>query len=169
MSRLKKPQWLISPRFDSGHPLRLVHRAAVLLWLMPFAPGCTTDRPLAGAVAESVIEAPQADVAVALRQVMEQERFPIDRVSTSDEVLETGYQRDLSSPWSWLLHWRAGVDRTSVRAELSPETLDSTRVRIEVSHEAKENLTGVWGPTAPPVSRSPERYLREVRKALGLF
>jgi hypothetical protein len=90
-------------------------------------------------------------------------------VEWSDESqLKTGYRDEQPSIWDWLVKGRLGVVRSRAEASVTPETDQSSRLRLQISSEGKQTMFEGWGPTAPQVPQSAENKLRLIKNELKI-
>lgn len=82
--------------------------------------------------------------------------------------LQTGYRDEQPSIWDWLVRGRFGVVRSRAEASVTPETDQSSRLRLQVSSEGKQTMFQGWGPTAPQVPQSAENKLRLIKNELKI-
>lgn len=141
---------------------------SLLVWLA----GCTAGGPYRPPdSAEVVLAAPKAHVQETLIQVLTEAGYPVKTVgaNTQDGIIRTGYREETDSVWDWLLVHRFGVGRSYVDVALTPEGLSSTRLVVQVTHEAKDGLFDSWKVSTPPLPQSPANYIRLIKNALGLL
>src|SRR5262245_23587951 len=103
-------------------------------------------------VVDVTLPAPAEQVRTAVIQVLENGGYEVEQ--KVDQNLTTGYRKDLSGPWDWLLHWRFGSARSRVDALVTPATEQDTRLRLHVLYEGKDGIFTEWdgSPTALPQS-----------------
>lgn len=142
----------------------------VLLWAALLITGCASTPPtrLDNSI-NTVLAAPLDQVKTALVSVLSTDGYPVQAGSDDDRIVMTGYRRESEGWWDWLLKSRFGVERSKVEATVSPESLDTTRLRISITYEAKDHLWSAWQETTPPPHRGAALQLRSVKKALGLL
>jgi len=132
--------------------------------------GCAGTPPArSGDSTDTVLTAPLDQVKIALVSVLSTDGYPVRTGSDDHRIVMTGYRRESEGWWDWLLKSRFGVERSKVEATVSPESQDTTRLRISVIYEAKDHLWSAWRETTPPPHRGAALQLRSVKKALGLL
>lgn len=82
--------------------------------------------------------------------------------------LQTGYRGEQPSIWDWMVRGRFGVVRSQAEASVTPETNQSSRLRIQVSSEGKQTMFSSWRPSAPQVPQSAENKLRLIKNELKI-
>jgi hypothetical protein len=109
------------------------------------------------------LPAPVDRVKAAVTKVLADDDYHIE---WSDGSLKTGYREEQPSIWDWMLKGRFGVVRSRAEVSVTPETDQSSRLRLQVSSEGKQTMFQGWGPTAPQVPQSAENKLRLIKNEL---
>ena len=147
-------------------PARL-HCLALLTAVLVIA-GCAGHTTLREDTVEAVLPLPPDQVRSALVAVLEADDYSV-RTAEDERVVETGYRKQFDGPWGWLLTARFGVDRSKVNAVMSSEGVDSTRLSLSVTHQAKDHVWSSWEGTTAPPHRDASLHLRSLKLALGLL
>lgn len=82
--------------------------------------------------------------------------------------LQTGFREEQPSIWDWMVRGRLGVVRSRAEASVTPESEQSSRLRIQVSSEGKRTMFDSWESVAPQVPQSAENKLRLIKNELKL-
>jgi len=90
-----------------------------------------------------------------------------DRLSDGNTA-KTGYRGESPTIWDWLVKGRFGVVRSRAEASVTPETDQTTRLRLQVSSEGKRSMFDSWGPTEPQVPQSAGNKLRLIKNELKI-
>ncbi len=132
--------------------------------------GCTLpQKQSSGDTIEAVLPVPPARVKVALLDVLMDGGYTPATSEAEASSLETGYRKEISGPWNFLLVSRLGTGRSWVECTIVPAEAGGTRLRIHVRYEAKDRLWGFWEEAPPPLAQSAANQLRLVKNALGLL
>ncbi|OGW50947.1 MAG: hypothetical protein A2V62_09880 [Nitrospirae bacterium RBG_19FT_COMBO_58_9] len=144
--------------------LRLLSLALIVLWTSACAGPSIPHEP---DVIEVTLPAPADRVNTAVIQVLTEGGYSVDR--KDDENLTTGYRKEISGPWDWLLRRRFGTGRSRVEAVVTPASEHSSRLRLHVLYESKDGIFTRWdeSPTAQP--QSAENQLRLIKNALQIL
>lgn len=130
--------------------------------------GCATRGPVPD-TAEGLLTAPADQVKTALIQVLREGGYEVDEGDFEEQKLETGYRREMTAPWNWILKRRFGVSRTWLEATVRAESDTTTRLTIQVTHEGKDSLFTSWKPYDPPLRQRADTQIQLVKNALGLL
>ncbi|HEY5931980.1 MAG TPA: hypothetical protein VIT63_03645 [Nitrospira sp.] len=135
--------------------------------LTVFAFGCANvQRSVEPDVVEVTLPAPADRVKAAVTKVLDDDDYDVDWKDGSQ--LNTGYRDEQPSIWDWLVKGRLGVVRSRAEASVTPETDQSSRLRLQVSSEGKQTMFQGWGPTEPQVPQSAQNKLRLIKKELKI-
>lgn len=118
-------------------------------------------------VIDVTLPAPADQVTTAVMQVLTEGGYDVDR--KDNENLTTGYRKEISGPWDWLLRWRFGTGRSRVEAVVTPASESSTRLRLNVHYEGKDGLFTRWEDSPTALPQSAQHQLRLITRALQLF
>lgn len=106
-------------------------------------------------------------VKTAVVQVLTDGGYDVDR--KDDQTLTTGYREEIPGPWDWLWRWRFGTGRSRVEANVTPDTDQTTRLRLSVQYEGKDGLFTRWEDSPTALPQSAENQLRLIKNALQLL
>jgi hypothetical protein len=135
--------------------------------LTVFAFGCTSvQRTVEPDVVDVTLPAPADRVKAAVTKVLDDDDYDVEWSDGSQ--LKTGYRDEQPSIWDWLVKGRLGVVRSQAQASVTPETDQSSRLRLQISSEGKQTMFQGWGPTAPQVPQSAENKLRLIKNELKI-
>jgi len=142
------------------------HWLAVIA-LATFAVGCSSvQRPVEPNVVDVTLPAPADKVKAAVTKVLAEDDYEVEWKDGSQ--FKSGYRDEQPSIWDWLVRGRFGVVRSQAQASVTPETDQSSRLRLQVSSEGKQTMFDGWGPTAPQVPQSAENKLRLIKNELKI-
>jgi hypothetical protein len=134
--------------------------------LSVFAFGCASvQHPVEPDVVDVTLPAPPDRVKAAVTKVLAEDDYDVE---WSDGSLKTGYRDEQPSIWDWLVKGRLGVVRSRAEASVTPETDQTSRLRLQVSSEGKQTMFQGWGPTTPQVPQSAENKLRLIKNELKI-
>lgn len=144
--------------------LRLFSLAFFIIWASACAGPPIPHEP---DVIDVTLSAPADRVNMAVMQVLTEGGYAVNR--KDDENLTTGYRKEISGPWDWLLRWRFGTGRSRVEALVTPASEQSSRLRLNVLYEGKDGIFARWegSPTALP--QSAENQLRLIKNVLQIL
>ena len=135
--------------------------------LTVFAFGCTSvQRPVEPNVVDVTLPAPADRVKAAVTKVLDDDNYDVDWKDGSQ--LQAGYREEQPSIFDWLVRGRFGVVRSRAEASVTPETDQSSRLRLQISSEGKQTMFEGWGSTAPQVPQSAENKLRLIKNELKI-
>jgi hypothetical protein len=133
--------------------------------LIAFTLGCSSvQHPAQPDVVDVTLPASADQVIAAVSKVLKDDNYDVDWKDGSQ--LNTGYRGEQPSIWDWLVRGRLGVVRSRAEASVTPETDQTTRLRLQVSSEGKRSMFDSWVPTAPQVPQSAENKLRLIKNEL---
>jgi len=118
-------------------------------------------------IIDVTLPAPADKVRRAVIQVLTDGGYDVDR--KDEENLTTGYRTETGSPWDWLLNWRFGTGRSRVEARVTPDSEQSTRLRLHVQYEGKDGLMTRWEDSPTALPQSAETQLRLIKNALQIL
>ncbi|HJT20015.1 MAG TPA: hypothetical protein VJ746_06070 [Nitrospira sp.] len=113
------------------------------------------------------LQAPADQVRNAVVQVLTDGGYDVEQ--RDEEHLTTGYRKEISGPWDWLLRWRFGTNRSRVDALVTPETGTSARLRLNVLYEGKDGLFTRWEESPTALPQNAETQVRLIKNALHLL
>ena len=151
-----------------GSPAAIAVRIAIVA-LTVFTFGCTSVPPQHNSQADVVdVTLPvSADrVKAAVTKVLADDDYNVDWKDGSQ--LHADYRDEQPSIWDWLVKGRVGVVKSRAEASVTPETDQSSRLRLQISSEGKQTMFQGWGPTAPQVPQSAENKLRLIKNELKI-
>ena len=138
--------------------------------LAVFAFGCTRVPPPHNSLAEVVevtLPAPEDRVKAAVTKVLEDDNYDVKWTGASE--LKTGYRGEEPSIYdNWLTKGRFGVVRSYYEGSVTPETGETTRLRLQVSSEGKSTIWQSWVPATTQVPQSAENKLRLIKNELKI-
>ncbi|MGC4095750.1 MAG: hypothetical protein QM706_01425 [Nitrospira sp.] len=135
--------------------------------LTVFAFGCTSvQRPVEPNVVDVTLPAPADRVKAAVTKVLDDDNYDVDWKDGSQ--LQAGYRDEQPSIWDWMVRGRFGVVRSRAEASVTPESDQSSRLRLQISSEGKQTMFEGWSPTAPQVPQSAENKLRLIKNELKI-
>lgn len=134
--------------------------------LTVFAFGCSVQRTVEPSVVDVTLPAPADRVKAAVTKVLDDDDYDVDWKDGSQ--LQAGYRDEQPSIWDWLVTGLFGVVRSQAEASVTPETDQSSRLRLQISSEGKQTMFQGWGPTAPQVPQSAENKLRLIKNELRI-
>lgn len=137
--------------------------------LTVFAFGCAhvpPQVPLAPEVVEATLPVSADRVKAAVTKILEDDDYNVDWKDGTQ--LKTGYREEQPSIYEWFVKGRLGVVRSYYEVSVTPETGESTRLRLQVSSEGKSTLWQAWGPTPTQVPQSAENKLRLIKNELKI-
>jgi hypothetical protein len=135
--------------------------------LTVFAFGCSSvQRPVEPDVVDVTLPVPADRVKAAVTKVLADDDYEVDWKDGSQ--LQAGYRDEQPSIWDWLVRGRFGVVKSRAEASVTPETNQSSRLRLQVSSEGKQTMFDGWGPTSPQVPQSAENKLRLIKNELKI-
>ncbi|MDH5741783.1 MAG: hypothetical protein OEY77_15805 [Nitrospira sp.] len=133
--------------------------------LTAFTFGCSSvQHPAQPDVVEVTLPAPADQVRAAVSKVLKDDNYDVEWKDGSQ--LNTGYRGEQPSIWDWLVRGRLGVVRSRAEASVTPETDQTTKLRLQVSSEGKQTMFDSWVPTTPQVPQSAENKLRLIKNEL---
>ena len=138
----------------------------VIVALTVFAFGCSVQRTVEPSVVDVTLPAPADRVKAAVTKVLDDDDYDVDWKDGSQ--LQAGYRDEQPSIWDWLVTGLFGVVRSQAEASVTPETDQSSRLRLQISSEGKQTMFQGWGPTAPQVPQSAENKLRLIKNELRI-
>lgn len=146
--------------------IRMGYLAIVALTAVTF--GCAgVQSPVNPDVVEVTLPASADRVKAAVTKVFAEDDYCC--VDWKDgSKLQTGYRGEQPSIWDWMVRGRLGVVRSRAEASVTPETDQSSRLRLQISSEGKQTMFDSWSPTAPQVPQSAENKLRLIRNELKI-
>lgn len=118
-------------------------------------------------VIDVTLPAPADRVTNVVMQVLTDGGYAVDR--EDDQTLTTGYRKEIPGPWDWLLRWRFGTGRSRVEANVTPDTEQTTRLRLSVQYEGKDGLFTQWEDSPTALPQSAENQLRLIKNALQIL
>ncbi len=135
--------------------------------LAVFAVGCAkVQRSIEPDVVDVTLPAPADRVKAAVTKVLGEDDYDVEWSDASQ--LKTGYRDEQSSIWDFMLKGRLGVVKSRAEASVTPETDQSSRLRLQISSEGKQTMWDRWGPTPPQVPQSAENKLRLIKNELKI-
>jgi len=135
--------------------------------VIAFTFGCSSvQQPAQLDVVDVTLPAPADQVKAAVSKVLKDDNYDVDWKDGAQ--LNTGYRDEQPSIWDWLVKGRLGVVRSRAEASVTPETDQTTRLRLQVSSEGKRSMFDSWGPTEPQVPQSAENKLRLIKNELKI-
>lgn len=135
--------------------------------LTVFAFGCTSvQRPVEPNVVDVTLPASADRVKAAVTKVLDDDNYDVEWKDGSQ--VQAGYREEQPSIFDWLVRGRFGVVRSRAEASVTPETDQSSRLRLQISSEGKQTMFEGWGPTAPQVPQSAENKLRLIKNELKI-
>jgi hypothetical protein len=145
--------------------IRKDYLAIVALALFAF--GCASaQRSVEPNVVDVTLPAPADRVKEAVTKVLAEDDYDVEWSNGSQ--LKTDYRDEQPSIWDWLVKGRFGVVKSRAEASVTPETDQSSRLRLQISSEGKQTMFQGWGPTAPQVPQSAENKLRLIKNELKI-
>lgn len=143
-------------------------RIAILVPLLASALACAGPAmPHDPDVIDVTLPVPADRVKTAVVQVLTDGGYDVDR--KDDQTLTTGYREEIPGPWDWLWRWRFGTGRSRVEANVTPDTDQTTRLRLTVQYEGKDGLFTRWEDSPTALPQSAENQLRLIKNALQLL
>jgi hypothetical protein len=143
-------------------------RLAILAPLLASALACAGPAmPHDPDVIDVTLPVPADRVKTAVVQVLTDGGYDVDR--KDDQTLTTGYREEIPGPWDWLWRWRFGTGRSRVEANVTPDTDQTTRLRLSVQYEGKDGLFTRWEDSPTALPQSAENQLRLIKNALQLL
>jgi hypothetical protein len=118
-------------------------------------------------IIDVTLQGPADQVRNAVVQVLTDGGYDVEQ--RDDQHLTTGYRKEISGPWNWLLRWRFGTNRSRVDALVTTETETSARLRLNVLYESKDGLLTRWEASPTALPQSAEHQLRLIKNALHLL
>ena len=141
---------------------------AALIILVAGCLGCAGPSiPFEPDMVDTTLPAPPQSVRNAVIQVLTDGGYNVD--SDDAEHLTTGYREETNGPWDSLLRWRFGTGRSRVEAVVTPETGQSTRLRLHVLYEGKDGIFTSWEESPTALPQSADNQLRLIKNALQLL
>jgi hypothetical protein len=135
--------------------------------LTVFAFGCTSvQRPVEPNVVDVTLPVSADRVKAAVTKVLDDDNYDVEWKDGSQ--IQAGYREEQPSIFDWLVRGRFGVVRSRAEASVTPETDQSSRLRLQISSEGKQTMFEGWGPTAPQVPQSAENKLRLIKNELKI-
>lgn len=135
--------------------------------LTVFAFGCTSvQRPIEPNVVDVTLPVSADRVKAAVTKVLDDDNYDVEWKDGSQ--IQAGYREEQPSIFDWLVRGRFGVVRSRAEASVTPETDQSSRLRLQISSEGKQTMFEGWGPTAPQVPQSAENKLRLIKNELKI-
>jgi hypothetical protein len=135
--------------------------------LTVFAFGCSSvQRPVEPDVVDVTLPVSADRVKAAVTKVLADDDYDVDWKDGSQ--LQAGYRAETPSVWDWLVRGRYGVVRSRAEATVTPETDQSSHLRLQVSSEGKQTFFDGWGPTSPQVPQSAGNKLRLIKNELKI-
>ncbi|NGZ10552.1 MAG: hypothetical protein CV088_14375 [Nitrospira sp. LK70] len=131
-----------------------------------FAFGCAVQRTIEPDVVDVTLPAPADRVKAAATKVLADDDYDVDWKDGSQ--LNTDYREEIPSIWNFMVKGLFGVVRSKAEASVTPETEQSSRLRLQISSEGKQTMFQGWGPTAPQVPQSAENKLRLIKNELKI-
>ena len=100
--------------------------------LTVFTFGCSSvQRPVEPDVVEVTLPAPADRVKAAVTKVLDDDDYDVDWKDGAQ--LQTDYRDETPSIFDWLVKGRFGVVRSRAAASVTPETDQSSRLRLQIS------------------------------------
>jgi hypothetical protein len=138
-----------------------------IIALSLFAFGCSgVQQSVQPDVVDVTLPVSADRVKAAVTKVLADDDYNVDWKDGSQ--LQTGYRGEQPSIWDWLVRGRYGVVRSRAEASVTPETDQSSHLRLQVSSEGKQTFFDSWGPTAPQVPQSAQNKLRLIKNELKI-
>jgi hypothetical protein len=135
--------------------------------LAAFAFGCSSvQRTVEPDVVDVTLPIPADRVKAAVTKVLKDDDYDVEW--TDGAQLNTGARSEQSSIWDWLVRGRFGVVRSHAQASVTPETDQSSHLRLQVSSEGKQTMFDGWGATTPQVPQSAQNKLRLIKNELKI-
>ncbi len=135
--------------------------------LTVFVFGCASvQRPVEPDVVDVTLPVPADRVKAAVTKVLAEDDYEVNWKDGSQ--LQTGYRDEQPSIYDWLVKGRYGVVRSRAEASVTPETEQSSHLRLQISSEGKQTFFDSWGPTPPQVPQSAENKLRLIKNELKI-
>ena len=135
--------------------------------LSVFVFGCTgVQHPVQPDVVDVTLPVSADRVKAAVTKVLSDDNYEVDWKDGSQ--LQAGYRDEQPSIWDWLVRGRFGVVRSRAEASVTPETDQSSRLRLQVSSEGKQTMFQGWGPTEPQVPQNAQNKLRLIKNELKI-
>ena len=145
--------------------IRMDYLAIVALAAVTF--GCASvQRPVEPDIVEVTLPVPADRVKAAVTKVLQDDDYEVDWKDGAQ--LQTGYRGEQPSIWDWLVRGRYGVVRSRAEASVTPETDQSSHLRLQIASEGKQTFFDSWGPTAPQVPQSAQNKLRLIKNELKI-
>ncbi len=145
-----------------GRPLRL------LLPLVIAAAACAGPTiPHEPDVLDVTLPVSADKVRNAVVQVLTDGGYDVDR--KDEENLTTGYRKEMSGPWDWLLRWRFGTGRSRVEARVTAASEETARLQLNVMYEGKDGIFTSWEDSPTALPQSAENQLRLIKNALHIL
>ncbi|GKS57698.1 hypothetical protein YTPLAS18_12250 [Nitrospira sp.] len=119
--------------------------------------------------AEAIFSLPTSQIREAVVEVWTEEGYDVEVTQHDATAIRSGHRREIDSPWDWLLRVRFGVGRTQADAQITALNGTSSKLAVHVAHESKATFWNHWVASAPPLSNGAERYLRLVKRRLGVL
>ena len=139
----------------------------IIVALSAFAFGCSTvQHPVEPDVVDVTLPAPADQVRAAVSKVLKDDNYDVDW--TDGAQLNTDYREEQPSIWDWLVRGRFGVVRSRAEVSVTPETDQTTKLRLQVMSEGKRTMFDSWGSTEPQVPQSAENKLRLIKNELKI-
>lgn len=144
----------------------LKHWLAIIA-LATFAVGCSgVQRTVEPDLVDVTLPASADKVKAAVTKVLTDDDYEVEWKEASQ--FKSGYRGEQPSVWDWLVSGRFGVVRSQAQASVTPETDQSSRLRLQISSEGKQTMFDSWGPTAPQVPQSAQNKLRLIKNELKI-
>ena len=135
--------------------------------LTVFVFGCAgAQHPVEPDVVDVTLPVSADRVKAAVTKVLAEDDYNVDWKDGSQ--LQAGYRDEQPSVWDWLVRGRYGVVRSRAEASVTPETDQSSHLRLQISSEGKQTFFDSWGPTAPQVPQSAQNKLRLIKNELKI-
>lgn len=145
--------------------IRKDYLAVVALTVFTF--GCASvQHPVQPDVVDVTLPAPADRVKAAVTKVLSDDNYDVEWKDGTQ--LNTDYRDEQPSIWDWLVRGRFGVVKSRAEASVTPETDQSSRLRLQISSEGKQTMFQGWGPTAPQVPQSADNKLRLIKNELKI-
>ena len=138
-----------------------------IIALATFAVGCSSvQHTIEPNVVDVTLPVSAEKVKAAVTKVLAEDDYEVEWKDASQ--FKSGYRGEQPSIFDWLVTGRFGVVRSKAEASVTPETDQSTRLRLQVSSEGKQTFFDSWGPTKPQVPQSAENKLRLIKNELKI-
>ena len=145
--------------------IRKDYLAIVALTFVTF--GCSSvQHPVEPDVVDVTLPVSADRVKAAVAKVLKDDDYDVEW--TDGSQLNAGRRGEQPSIWDWLVRGRFGVVRSRAEASVTPETNQSSRLRLQVASEGKQTMFDGWGPTPTQTPQSAENKLRLIKNELKI-